>query len=227
MTANPRTLSTWTIALTGAFVLALALADVAATKFVLVGGIVAPGGVFLFSVIFVVRDALHKVCGAEYVRRLIYVAAGLNLAMALYLWTIAQLPAPGFFELAEPWDAIFALAPAIVVGSIIAAVVSQLVNTWAYDRLWRADRPLWQRTVLSNVVSLPVDSLLFVLLAFVILPPVFGADAIPADAIVGRIVSGQVLIKAATILVCTPLLYLVPANPAAAPTAARERLGAS
>lgn len=217
-------MSSWVIALTATFALTLALADLAATKFVDVFGIVAPGGVFLFSILFVVRDALHKIAGADYVRRTIWIAAGLNLGMAAYFAVIARTTPAPFFDLDEPWRAIFTLAPAIVVGSIIAAVLSQLVNTWAYDRLWRRDAPLWWRTIGSNLVSLPVDSLLFVLLAFVALPPVFGAEAIPLDAIVGRLVSGQVVIKLATVLLLTPLVYLTPANPEAAPTAARGRL---
>ena len=208
---------TWTVALTSAFVVALILADLAATKFILVAGVVAPGGVFLFSVIFVVRDALHRIAGADYVRRVIAVAAVLNLAVAGYFWGIAKMPAPAFFELAEPWDAIFALAPGIVVASIIAAVASQLVNTWAYDRLWARGAPVWWRTIGSNLLSLPVDSVLFVVLAFVVLPPMFGAEAIPFDAVVGRIVSGQFLIKLAIVLVMVPLVYATPENRDVAP----------
>ena len=222
MTAPSRYVSSWVIALTATFVLTLALADLAATKFVDVYGVAAPGGVFLFSILFVVRDALHKAAGAEYVRRTIWVAAALNLAMAAYFWAVAAMPAAAFFDLDEPWGAIFRLAPAIVLGSIIAAVVSQLVNTWAYDRLWRRGAPLWWRTIGSNLVSLPVDSVLFVLLAFVVFPPMFGADALALGAIVGRIVSGQIVIKLATVLVLTPLVYVTPTNPAVSPTPARD-----
>jgi queuosine precursor transporter len=214
--------STWTIALTSAFVLALVVADLAATKFVLVAGVVAPGGVFLFSIIFVVRDALHRNAGAEYVRRLIWIAAGLNVAMAAYFWFIARMAAPPFFDLAEPWAQIFTLAPAIVLGSITAAVASQYVNTWAYEKLWRRNAPVWVRSIGSNLVSLPVDSVLFVGLAFLVLPSLFGAEPIPWDAAVGRIVSGQILIKLATVVVLTPLVYATPENPDVAPDRADE-----
>jgi uncharacterized integral membrane protein (TIGR00697 family) len=131
----------WLIALTGTFVLTLSLADLAATKFIVFAGVVAPGGVFLFAVIFVVRDMLHKTAGARYVRQTIAVAAALNVLVALYFLWIAQLPAPDFYELAEPWAAIFSLAPAIVTASIVAAVVSQLVNTSVYQCLWNSGRP--------------------------------------------------------------------------------------
>lgn len=55
------------------------LADIAATKFVLVGGIVSTGGIFLFSLIFIARDALHKLAGEKYVKKTIIVAAFLKV----------------------------------------------------------------------------------------------------------------------------------------------------
>lgn len=213
--------TTWIIALTGAFILTLSLADLAATKFILVGGIVAPGGVFLFSIIFVVRDMLHKLAGQAYVRRTILVAAVLNLFVAAYFYMITQFPAPGFFGLAEPWDAIFALAPSIVLASITAAVISQLLNTYVYQRLWDAGRQQWARVVGSNLVSLPVDSVLFSGLAFVILPPAFGADPIAVSDAVVRVASGQSLIKLAIVLAMTPLVYLVPTRPESEPMVLR------
>lgn len=203
----------WLIALTGTFILTLSLADIAATKFVVFAGVVAPGGVFLFAVIFVVRDMLHKTAGAAYVRQTIAIAAALNVAVALYLYWIAGMPAPGFYALAEPWAAIFRLAPAIVTGSIIAAVVSQLVNTSIYQWLWNRGRPQWMRSIGSNLVSLTVDSILFTGIAFVVLPPLLGAEAISLEDALLRVASGQTLIKLVIMLAMTPLLYLVPSNP--------------
>jgi queuosine precursor transporter len=201
------------IALTGTFILVMSLADIAATKFITVAGVVAPGGIFLFSIIFVVRDMLHKLAGAQYARDTIKIAAGLNLLVAGYLYVIARFNAPGFFELAEPWNQIFALAPGIVLGSIVAAVVSQYVNTAVYQWGWERERPQYQRVIVSNAVSLPIDSVLFVVLAFVLLPPVFGATAIDGSEIIGRIVGGQIVIKAVIMLAMTPLIYVIPENP--------------
>lgn len=203
--------ASWAIGLTGAFVLALSLADVAATKFVqLPAGVTAPGGVFLFSIIFVVRDALHRVMGAAYVRRTIFIAATLNVLMGLYLWGIAQLPAAPWYDLAEPWARIFTLAPAIVLGSITAAVLSQLLNTSVYALLWRRGAPVWWRSIGSNLVSLPVDGVLFTGLAFVLLPPLFGGEPIDLATAAARVAGGQTLVKLLTILVMTPFLYLAP-----------------
>lgn len=200
----------WLIALTGAFVLALAVADIAATKFVIIAGIVTPAGSILFSVIFVVRDALHRLAGSRYVQLTILIAAGLNLLMAAFFWWLTKLPAPDFFTLAEPWNLIFALAPGIVIGSVVAATISQLVNTWVFQRLWDRGNPLWWRVIGSNLVSLPIDSIIFTTLAFVILPPLFGAQPIDIATAALRVASGQTIFKFIIMLMMTPLVYLVP-----------------
>ena len=214
MTTTDRT-STWAIALTGAFILALCVADLAATKVITIGSLVAPGGIFLFSVIFVVRDMLHKLLGAAYTRRVIWVGVSLNLVMAAYFWWLTKFDAPAFFTLAEPWDAIFALAPGIVLGSIVAATASQLVNTAVYQWLWDREQGQAIRVIGSNAVSLPIDTVLFTTLAFFVLPPVFGAAGLPLDAVITRIASGQIVWKAGIMLAMTPLIYLIPENPVA------------
>jgi uncharacterized integral membrane protein (TIGR00697 family) len=201
--------TTWLIALTGTFILTMSLADIAATKFITIGNTVAPGGIFLFSIIFVVRDMLHRLMGEQYVKKVIYVAAALNIAMALYFYWITTFNAPARMTNADAWNQIFTLAPAIVIGSIIAAVISQLVNTIAYQRLWDAGAPLWARVIGSNAISLPIDSILFAGLAFAILPPLFGGTPLPADALLARIISGQIVIKAIIMLAMTPLVYLI------------------
>lgn len=198
------------IALTGAFVLALSLADIAATKFVIIAGVVTPAGSILFAVIFVVRDALHRLAGAAYVRTAIFVGAILNVLMGLFFFWLTRLPAPSFFTLEEPWNQIFALAPSIVLGSITAAIVGQLVNTAVYQRLWDREAPLWWRVIGSNLVSLPVDSIIFTGLAFLLLPPLFGATPIDLQTAALRVVSGQTVFKLAVMLAMTPLVYLIP-----------------
>lgn len=202
--------TTWAIALTGAFILSLNLADVAATKLITIGNLVAPGGIFLFAIIFVVRDMLHRLMGAAYVKRVIIIGATLNVGLAAYLYWITTFPSPTFFALSEPWNAIFAFAPGIVAGSIIAAVISQLINTSAYQALWDRGAPLWARVIGSNAVSLPVDSILFTVIAFVIVPPLLGAQPMELGTVIARVAGGQTIIKAAIMLAMTPLVYLVP-----------------
>ena len=123
---------------------------------------------------------------------------------------MAKLPSPPFYGLHEAWSAIFGLVPAIVIASITAEVVSELIDTEVYH-VWKAKLPKlpqWSRVLVSNGISLPIDSLIFGVLAFVWLPPLFGGEAIPLIAVWG-IVAGQIIWKAIVTLVSLPGIYLV------------------
>lgn len=208
------TLTPATIVVAAAFVLCLTIADVAATKFVELGPVVTPAGAIMFAVIFVLRDMLHKTAGARTTRYVIRWAVALNVAAGFYLYLMTLLPAPGFRP-SDQFDYLFALAPGIVLGSVVAAYSSQMVNTWVYQKLWDRSLPQYARTIGSNLVSLPVDAVLFTLVAFVLVPPLTGADGIGLGDAFVRVASGATLFKAAVMLAATPLVYLIPTNPAA------------
>jgi uncharacterized integral membrane protein (TIGR00697 family) len=198
------------VALVGGYIFCQALADVAATKFVEVWGIVLPAGSIIFAATFTLRDMLHKRLGKEWARAAIIVAGLLNLVMALYLYWMAKLPAPVWFPYADAWTNIFAIVPSIVLGSIFAEVVSEWVDTEIYHRIMKKFVGKWQfmRVVISNLVSLPLDSFLFGTAAFVLLPPLFGAEAMPFLGAM-QAVAGQIIFKAIVTAVSMPGIYLV------------------
>ena len=199
------------VGLVGLYIMCQAIADVGATKLVEVGGVIMPGGTFIFAVTFTLRDMIHKRLGREWARAAIIAAALLNILLAGYLAIVARLPYPPFFEMGDAWGAIFALVPAITIGSIIAEFVSEMTDTEVYH-FWKTrfpTLPQWSRVLASNAVALPVDSIVFTLLAFVLLPPLFGAGAMPLGEAVARIISGQILFKAVVTILSLPLIYTV------------------
>jgi uncharacterized integral membrane protein (TIGR00697 family) len=208
VTFDRKTLA-WVIGLAATFILTLTVADFAAVKFLDLGWVMTPAGSLLFAVVFVSRDMLHKIAGAAVVRQVILIGIVLNVLVAAFMYLMTMLPAPGFRP-SDAFDKVFAMAPAIVMGSVVAALISQWVNTWVYQKLWDRGMGAWARTIWSNVVSLPVDAIFFTILAFVIFPPLFGATGIELGAAAARIASGQTLFKLAIILVLTPLVSLSP-----------------
>lgn len=201
------------VGMVGLYVICQAIADVGATKLVAWGGMVFPAGTFIYALTFTVRDLLHKRLGKEWARAAIVCAGVFNILQAGYLATMARTAYPPFFTLGESWAAVFSLVPAITIGSIAAEVTSELVDTEIYHVLMTRTRvPQWFRVLVSNGVSLPLDSLLFGVLAFVVLPPLFGAAAMPLmGAMQG--VTGQILWKAAVTVVSMPAIYLVKEKP--------------
>lgn len=208
MTMDHKTLY-WIIGLSATLIMTMTVADFAAAKFLDFGWVVTPAGALLFAVVFVVRDMLHKLAGAAITQRVILIGVVLNLLIAGFMYLMTFIPAPAFRPSVN-FDAVWKLSLGIVIGSEIATVVSQWVNTVVYQYLWDRDWGSWSRTFVSNLASLPVDAVLFVMFAFVFIPPLLGGNAMEIDKAITRIVSGSTLFKLAVILALTPLVSLAP-----------------
>ena len=205
----------WTVVLlVGGYIACQIIADIGATKLIQIGSIVMPAGTFIFAITFTLRDMIHKRLGKEWARAAIICAAVFNLVMAGYLALMAVLPSPPFYQYSEAWAAIFALVPSIVLASITAEVISEWTDTEIYH-FWRnrfAKAPQWTRVLVSNAVSLPLDSFIFTTLAFVVLPKVFGGHLLPVVAI-WPLMLGQIIFKGVVTLISMPGIYLVKEKP--------------
>lgn len=144
------------------------LANVASLKIGVVLGYAVDMGTFIYPVTFTLRDLVHKVLGRRRARVLIVTAAAINFLSVLYLIWAAQVTSDPGWGKGEAYATVFEPIWRIVVFSVVAQVVSQLVNTEVYH--WFATkvtrRHQWFRSLLSNAVAIPVDNLVFVLGAF-------------------------------------------------------------
>ena len=112
-------------------------------------------------------------------------AAGVNVFMALYLQWAARAPSDVSVPARRGVPAIFAPLWRITVASIVAEVVSELVDTevyhWFVSRV--TTRHQWARVAVSNGVSVPIDNVIFAVGAFGAIP---GLRRPPPDAAVER-----------------------------------------
>ncbi len=132
---------------------------------------------FIFGITFTARDRVHSTLGRRKVYGMIAVAAVLNLIVTIM----------GGVE----WR--------IVAASLIAIVLAETADTEIYQHF--IDNTWGMRVLKSNAVSIPLDSLLFNLIAFA---GVFSA------AEVASIIFGEIVFKAAVSAVTAfrPLVYL-------------------
>jgi uncharacterized integral membrane protein (TIGR00697 family) len=156
----------------------------------------------------------------------IWVAAAINLIAALYFQLVVILPAEpswadaggqaawqflfGIIDTAEGgawWQAVFSLQLRIVLGSIITMVIAELIDTYVYH-LWTTgigrNRPQWSRVFVSNSISIPVDSILFPIIAF--------SGIISATAMTEMFYT-NIVVKAIITLLAFWTIYLVPEKP--------------
>lgn len=185
------------------YVAAQIFADVASLRIIVLFGLAVDAGTLVYPFTFTLRDMVHKVAGVAIARTLIIVAAILNLVMAGLFWVAAQLPAdPQGGEQSDLFPLVLAPVIRIVIASIIAEIVSELIDTEMY-KLWVkrfGKQKQWGRVLLSNAISVPIDSVIFVLIAFAgVLPP----------AVVLQIFLVNVLMKGAVTIISIPGIYLV------------------
>lgn len=100
----------------------------------------------------------------------------------------------------------------IVLASIVAEVVSELVDTEVYH--WFVTRITtsyqWARVLVSNSVSIPIDNLIFTLGAFAALPGLQDHFLTQPWGTVGQIFLFNLAVKYGVTLFSLPLIYLTP-----------------
>jgi uncharacterized integral membrane protein (TIGR00697 family) len=90
----------------------------------------------------------------------------------------------------------------IVVASIIAEVIAELIDTEVYSAWVQrfGMRHQWGRVLASNAVAVPIDSVVFAVVAF--------AGVVPAN-IVGEIILTNIVVKGLVTMGSIPLIYSV------------------
>ncbi len=163
--------STVGIVAVAAYVGAQVVADVASIKVGVVFDRAVDMGTFVYPITFTLRDVVHKVLGKQAARTLVVTAALVNVAMALYFRAVAGVESVEG-GLGAEFELVLGPLWRIVVASIVAEVVSGLLDTevyhWFVTRVTR--RHQWARVLVSNSVSVPVDNVIFAVGAFGALP---------------------------------------------------------
>jgi uncharacterized integral membrane protein (TIGR00697 family) len=185
-----------TTLLIGLYVACELIANVTASKPVVVGGIVVPAAVFLYTFTFTLIDLIHERLGKGGARRVVATAFAANLLLAGYTQFAIWLPGAPFYSDGAAFAGVLGSTPRIVFASLVAYLVSTLVDTEIFA-WWRArvGGPKWVRVLTSNAVSTLIDSILFVSVAFVGVLPVW------------PLIQGQYVMKMGITAISLPLIY--------------------
>jgi len=128
------------------------------------------------------------------------------LFMAAAFWLVASLPTDVAVGAQAEFGTVLSPLWRIVFASVLAEVVAELIDTEAYAA-WKArfaDKMQWGRVLSSNLVAIPVDSAIFVLIAF------YGV--LPASVVLA-IFWTNVLLKGLVTITSIPLIYVVNPDP--------------
>ena len=184
------------------FVTILVTSNILAVKLIEVAGLVLPAAIIMFPIGYILGDVLTEVYGYRQTRRVIWLGFSMNLIAVAAIWAAGMLPAAGFWQGQDAWNATLGQAPRILAASFIAYLIGEFANAYVMAKIKIATggRMLWLRTISSTIIGQGLDSAVFITLAF--------AGVIPPSAILAAIL-GQWFVKSAYEALATPVTYAV------------------
>jgi uncharacterized integral membrane protein (TIGR00697 family) len=171
-------------------------------------------GVVIWPVVFITTDLINEYFGKPGVKRISYLTAGLiAYAFVVIFLTMALAPADFWldtnktdpdgnsFNISYAFNKIFGQGQRIIIGSLTAFLLGQLVDVFVFQKLKRitGNKFLWLRATGSTLVSQFIDSFVVLFIAF---SGVFTNTQIVAIGITNYIYKFLIAIA------LTPLIYL-------------------
>ena len=161
-------------------------------------------GILPWPVVFLTTDLINEYYGKKGVRQISFLTAGLIVYSFLLLFITGGMPAVDFSPVDNAtYQRVFLQSQWIMVGSLIAFLVSQFLDVWIFTRI-RArtgKRFIWLRATGSTLVSQGIDTFLVQGVAFYLPGKISLAEWM-------SIASNSYVIKLGIALAITPLLYL-------------------
>lgn len=177
-------------------------------------------GVILWPVVFITTDIINEYFGKKGVRTISFITAGCISFAFLAIWIITLLPPADFwlnvnsadaqgrpFDVDYAFGKIFRQGLGIIVGSLIAFLIGQLLDVMIFQKLKRitGEKKIWLRATGSTLVSQLIDSFVVLFIAFYFLAPSDSRWSVAQVASVGVI---NYIYKFGIAILLTPVIYL-------------------
>ncbi|MEH0154617.1 queuosine precursor transporter [Limibacter armeniacum] len=173
-------------------------------------------GVVLWPVVFITTDIINEYFGKEGVRKISFLTVGFIAYAFIVLWCVTHLPPAQFwldvnatdsqgnpFNMNEAFYKVFTQGLNIIIGSLIAFLVGQMVDVFTFQwfRKLTGSSKIWLRATGSTLVSQLIDSFVVLTIAFYFL----GNWSFKMVMAVGII---NYIYKFAIAVLTTPLIYV-------------------
>ncbi len=192
----------------GIFTALIVIANVISSKIIFVGevgsvNLIGPAGVIVYASTFLITDIIGEIYGKEYSKKAVITGFFANIiAVVAILIAINWTPAPFLSnEFLNSFNKILGFAPRIVLASMIAYLISQTHDVYAFH-FWKRKtkgRHLWLRNNASTIVSQAIDTVVFITIAF------YG---LVANEVLLSMIFGQYVLKVFIALFDTPFIYI-------------------
>ena len=177
-------------------------------------------GVILWPVVFITTDIINEYFGRKGVQRISFLTVGCISFAFLAIWIITTLPPADFwlavngtdlngnnFDIDFAFNKIFRQGLGIILGSLVAFLIGQLLDVMVFQKLKRitGESKVWLRATGSTLVSQFVDSFVVLFIAFYFLAPEGSRWSVEQVTSVGII---NYIYKFVIAILLTPLIYI-------------------
>lgn len=193
------------VILAGIFITNALVAELIGGKLIYIGDVVMSLGILPWPIVFITTDLINEYFGEKGVKKLSFITAGL-IAYTFFLLLIGlQIPAVKGDGLItdKQFSAVFGQSMWIIVGSITAFLVSQLIDVTIFHFVKNrtGKKMIWLRSTGSTVISQFFDSFIVLGIAFW-LPGKIDTKMFVASALTGYTVKLLIAVG------LTPFIYL-------------------
>lgn len=173
-------------------------------------------GAVLWPVVFITTDVINEYFGKKGVKKISYLTVGLISFSFVLIYVISVLPPADFwlvvnsidpegkpFDIDFAYRLIFRQGLGIIVGSLVAFLIAQLLDVFVFQKLRKVtgNKMIWLRATGSTLVSQFVDSFVVLFIAFYI----WGNWSLEQVIAIGII---NYIYKFCVAILMTPFLYI-------------------
>lgn len=188
------------------FITCMGFINVVSAKLWTFAGLTISGGIMAYWLTFPITDAVGEVFGRKRAFLVVWMGLIASLIVVSFSQIALHLPPSEFYEDQQALESVLGAVPLIVLASMLAYILAQLHDVWAFD-FWKRvtkSKHLWLRNNLSTMSSQLIDSLVFNGIAFYL----FAAERMSVAAFLSM-TFGYWLFKVSIAVIDTPLVYLL------------------
>lgn len=146
------------------------------------GSLMLSAGVLPWPIVFVTTDIINEYYGKRGVKLLSYTGVFMIAFAFLIVFAVIQLEPADFWvksyeaqgvpDAQAAFSTVFGQGIWMIVGSIIAFLLGQIIDAFVFDKLrrWTKDKMVWLRATGSTIISQFIDSFVVLYIAFVLGP---------------------------------------------------------
>ena len=193
------------VVLAGIFITNAIVAELIGGKLIHIGAAVMSIGILPWPIVFITTDLINEYFGEKGVKKLSLITAALIAYCFVLLYVALKIPAVQGENLItdSQFTAVFGQSMWIIVGSITAFLVSQLIDVTIFHfvKSRTGNRMIWLRSTGSTVISQLFDSFIVLGIAF------WMTGKMTTDVFIVSAFTGY-FVKLIIAILLTPLIYL-------------------